>query len=168
MNRAEQIHALAACEALAKALRANLNADAEAEFVEQGCAPAWRTPGFTVSAALTTDSVLITDTDAFHTYVANRFPTEIETVVVTRVRPAWQGAFVNLLLAKGEPLCDDEGTVVPGVEFRAGGNFQSVRVLPKAPMKAQLAAAAADMAAGRLPMAIGAFPAGEADDAAQV
>jgi hypothetical protein len=154
VNRAQQVEALAACEALAKALRENLNADARAEFVEQGCAPSWRLPGFTVSTSLTSDVIAITDEAAFKAYVAERYPTEIETVTITRVRQAWQGGMFAKLLAAGEPLSDDEGTVVPGLEFRPGGDFRSVSLLPKSATKLRLATVAAEIAAGTRPLAL--------------
>jgi hypothetical protein len=154
VNRAQQIEALAACEALAKALRANLNADALAEFEEQDCAPAWRTPGFTVSTSLTTDTIAITDDKAFLAYVEQRYPTEVETITIVRPRPAWQGVFFDGLRKRGEPLCDDEGTVVPGLEFRPGGQFRAVSVIPKSATRARLARVADEIASGRLPLAL--------------
>lgn len=152
MNRAQAVQAIAACDALASELRKALRADAHAEFVEQGTAPTWRLPGYTVSTAVTHDSIEVVDDAAFLAYVAEVHPTEVE--VTRRVRPAFQLALFAGAVERGDPPCDRDGRVIDGVVFRPGGEFKSVSVLPLAGTKASLRAIAADIAAGKLPLGL--------------
>lgn len=153
MNRAEHIEALAAVDALARALREALNADARAEYEEQGTVPSWRLPGFTVSTSLSLDSAVIVDEAEFKGYVTSAFPTEVETVTITRVRPAWQATFLKALAARGD-ACDADGRVVAGVQIRPGGEFGSVSVIPNADTKERLRAASVEIASGARPFAL--------------
>lgn len=162
MNRADHIEALAAVDALAKALREALNAEARAEYESQGTVPSWRLPGFTVATSLSADSAVIVDDAEFKAYVADAFPTEVETVTVTRVRPAWQAVFLKELVARGE-ACDGDGRVVAGVEIRPGGAFGSVSVIPNAETRDRLRAAAREIASGARPLALPSLPVPQID-----
>lgn len=152
MNRSQVVQTIAACDALAAELRRALKADAQAEYVEQGTAPTWRLPGYTVSTSITHDSVEVVDEAAWLDYVSEEFPTEVE--VITRARAAWQTSFLAEIAARGEPPCDRDGRVVPGVVFRPGGEFKSVSVLPGSATRTSLRAIAADIAAGRRPLGL--------------
>ncbi len=148
------VQALAACDVLAAELRKKLRSDAEVEFREQGCAPTWRIPGFTVTASITHNGVAVDDQAAFVGYVAAAYPTEVETVTVTRVRQAWQERFLKEVVARGEPPCDADGTVVPGLRFVPGGEFKSVSVTPTADSRSELRATAKEIASGVRPLAL--------------
>jgi hypothetical protein len=152
VNRAQIVQAIAACDALAAELRLSLKADAAAEFAEQGTAPTWRLPGYTVSTAVTHDAVEVVNDAAWLAYVREEFPTEVE--VVTRARSAWQASFLADVAFRGDPPCDRDGRVIPGLAFRPGGEFASVSVRPQAATKASLRAIAADIAAGRRPLGL--------------
>lgn len=150
MNRAEMIRALFACDQLAKALRRKLNADAEREYAEQGIVPTWKAPGITVSASTSNPSVAVVDEPAFREWVATRFPTEIETV--ERVRPAWQGAYLEDVVKRGDPPCDAEGEVIPGLAYRPGGSFGSISLTAGRDVKAIAAQIADEIARGDRPL----------------
>lgn len=152
LNRAQIVRTIAACDALAAELRNALKADAAAEYAEQGTAPTWRMPGFTVSTSITHDAIEVVDERAWRAYVKQAYPTEIETVI--RVRPAWQNVFFAGVAQRGDPPCDVEGTVIPGLVFVAGGDFKSVSVLPLAGTKANLRAVAQEIVAGKRPLGL--------------
>lgn len=156
MNRAETARAIAACEAMAKKLRAALTADAQAEFDAQGTVPTWKLPGvgITVVGSTAHPSVAIVDEAAFLAWVAQRYPTEVEEVVITRARPAWQGAFLTAVAERGDPPSDDEGTVIPGLEWRPGGGFDGIALRVDRDTKAALAGYADEIVAGLRPLAL--------------
>lgn len=154
MNRAEIARGIAACEAMAKKLRAALTADAQAEYDEQGTVPTWKLPGITVVGATAHPSVAIVDENAFLAWVAERYPTEVEKVVITRVRPAWQGPFLTAVAERGDPPCDTEGEVIPGLEWRPGGGFDGIALRVDRDTKAALAGYADEIVAGRRPLAL--------------
>lgn len=155
MNRAQVVRALLACDALAGELRRALKADARAEFDEQECAATWRLKGVgTVSTSLTSDRVAVTDEAVFLEYVKDAYPTEVEEIHVFRPRETWRRAFLEGVAKRGEPLCDKEGRVVPGVSFVPGGEFHTVSVTPDDEVKAALKRIAAEIAAGERPLAL--------------
>ena len=152
MRRAEIIRAIAACGALSTELRKALKADAEAEYREQGTAPQWRQPGLVASASITHDTIVVVDEAAFLAYVKQERPDEIE--VIEQVRPSFASAFIAKVLERGDPPCDADGRVIPGLAFRAGGQFRSVSVLPSTQTKWQLNQAAKEIVGGRRPLTL--------------
>lgn len=154
MNRAEVVRGIAACEAMAKRLRAKLTAEAETEFVNEGMVPSWKLAGITVSGSLTHPSVAITDEAAFLAWASERYPTEVETVAVTRVRAAWQGPFLEGVAGRGNPPCDAQGEEIPGLEWRPGGSFGGISVRVDPEIKAVIAQHADEIADGVRPMAL--------------
>lgn len=150
MNRAELVRALAACEALAEQMREALNADARAEFDEQGTAPTWRMRDFTVTASLTKDTVVVADPAAFMKWVKLAYPAAVEE----QVNPQWQRDFLNRKVRREDPPSDVEGQVIPGLGLRPGGQIKAVSVLPAAEVKARLTQAAAEIVAGQRPLAL--------------
>jgi hypothetical protein len=152
MNRADIARGIAACEAMAKQLRAALIADAEAEYREQGTVPTWRLPGITVSGSTTNPTVVIADETAFLAWVAERYPTEVEQITITRVRPAWQDRFLKQVIARGEPTCDEHGEIVPGLQWRAGGGFGGISLRVDADTKAAIRDHAEQIVAGVRPL----------------
>lgn len=148
MNRAEKIRAIAAYEALAKALRASLADDAVAEIEREGTAPTWRAPGFAVSVTTSNPTVAVTDTAAFLAWVQKRYPTEVYEIREARVRAAWQSKLLAAVLkrgAVGDPVTDE---VIPGIEIRDGGAFRSVTLTPDRDTRERLALVATQYAAG--------------------
>lgn len=154
MNRSIVVRALAACETLAGKLREALNADARAEFEEQGTAPTYRMPGYTVSASLSKPSAHVSDETAWRKWVKFAYP----AAVIEVVNPAWQKDFLAKALARaldsGLPLADADGTVLPGVEIAPGGQIRAVAVKPTPQEKAALERVADDIVAGRRPLAL--------------
>lgn len=160
MNRAQLVQTIAACDALAAELRKALRADAAAEYEEQGTAPTWRLPGFTVSASITRDRVEIVDSGQFMAWLQARFPTEVYEERRLVVRNAeWMKNVLDGLASRhefedGEKVADDEGTVVPGLKFAAGGEFHAVAIVPNSATRATLRGMAAEIVAGRRPLAL--------------
>lgn len=152
MNRAQVVQAIAACDALATELRRALRADAAAEYAEQGCAPTWRMPGYTVTTAVTHGAPRVADEAALLAYVADRYPTEVETI--RRVRPAFLVRLLDEVTGRGEPPCDSDGTVIPGLEWVPGGEFRSVSIRPAPGTVAELRRVAREIAEGRAPLAL--------------
>lgn len=152
MNRAQTARAIAACETMAKELRKALTADAEAEYLEQGVIPTWRLPGITVAGSTTNPTVAIVNEVAFLAWVAERYPTEVERVVITRARPAWQSAFLSGVVARGEPACDEQGEEIPGLEWRAGGGFGGISLRADSATKALIKAHAEEIVSGLRPL----------------
>jgi hypothetical protein len=151
VNRTEVARGIAACEMLAKRLRAALNEDALAEFEEHGTAATWRSPGLTITVATTSDTMVVTDEKAFTAWVAANHPTEV--VTTTSVRPAFRTVLLSGAVKRGAP-CAADGEVIPGCEFRSGGEFRSVSVRPSSGLAARLAFAADEIVAGRAPLAL--------------
>jgi len=125
-------------------LRSDLAVDARAEFVEQGTAPTWRIPDVaTITASVTHESVGVADDAAFVSWVAVRYPTEVETVTV--VRPAWRAYLLTQAVVNGEVAClPDTGEVVPGLSVRAGGDFAGIAIRATAAAKAAFGAVAGE------------------------
>ena len=150
MNRADIARGIAFCEAMAKRLRAALATDAENEYAEQGTVPTWRLPGITVVGSTTHPTVEVTDEDAFVKWVAERYPTEVETVV--RVRPAWKQRFLQDVAERGDPPCDEYGEVIPGLQWRPGGGFGGIRLVVNQQVKAELGRFADEVVSGQRPL----------------
>jgi hypothetical protein len=161
VNRADMVAAVTACDVLAGQLRKALRADALHEFTENHTAATWRLPGHTVSTSISHDSVYVSDEDAFLHYVRQAYPTEVETVTITRVRAAWRAGFLKDVAERGFPPADPEGTVVPGLTFEAGGHFVGVSVRPTAAYTRQLRQIADEIVTGVRPLGL---PAGEVDE----
>jgi hypothetical protein len=154
VNRAEIARAVVACEVMAKQLRSALADDAEAEFREQGTVPTWRLPGITVSGSATHPSVSVVNEAAFLAWVRDRYPTEVEQMTVTRVRPVWQQMFLRGVAGRGDPPCDEQGEHVPGLEWRPGGGFGGV-VLKADPLtKDMVRTFAREIVAGVRPLSL--------------
>lgn len=148
MNRAAKIRTIAAAEALASALRESLAADAAAEIEREGTTPSWKAPGFSVKVSTSNDVVVVADPKAFIDWVAANYPTELYEVRETRVREAWQRKFLAEVLKRGTPPCDDGGAVVPGLQYRPGGEFRSVSLTPERATKDRLKLIAHEYATG--------------------
>ncbi|GAA4439679.1 hypothetical protein [Phytohabitans houttuyneae] len=124
----------------AQRARAALDSQARAELERDGVAPTWRIPGVgTVPLSLTSDSVDVTDPDAYLAWVAKRHPTEVETTV--HVRPAFDKAVREAAAKRGAP-CDEQGEVIPGLTYRSGGAPRGVSIRPSTDARAAAARAA--------------------------
>lgn len=124
-------------KARADQFRADMTAQQQAELDRDGVAPTWRIPGFgLVSLGIEQDSVTVTDERAFLRWVAAAHPSEVETV--HRVRPSWGSHFLKYLAKRGETV-DDEGTVIPGLEFRPGGAPRGAAIRADAAAKTETA-----------------------------
>ena len=149
MNRADAIKTIVWLDQLAAAakteaakVRADVLADARAEFEEQGMAPTWRIPDIaTVAASVTHASVYVEDEAAFVAWVGKRYPTEVETKTV--VRAAWQTGFLTRAPGSHGLVADpDTGEVVPGLNVRRGGEFSGISIRPTPAAKEVFAALA--------------------------
>lgn len=127
--------------------RAQLVADASAELTEQGSAPTWRMPEVaTVSLAVTKQSIVVADSDILQAWVAHRHPSEIDTQITTRVRPAFLTALLGSLKAEDGIVIDPEtGEIVPGLSVLEGGKAGPLSIRPDKALKATVAAAVGEM-----------------------
>jgi hypothetical protein len=72
------------------------------------------TPIATITLTDPKPAIVIADEGAFTAWVAENYPAEVETI--TRVRSAWQRAFVTRLEASFDPVADPRtGEVIPGL-----------------------------------------------------
>jgi hypothetical protein len=137
-------------------IRGEMTALARAELERDGVAPTWRIPGFgTLSLGIEQDSVAVIDERAYLKWVERAHPSEVETV--TRVRQVWGSHYLKYLAKRGAVI-DDEGTVVPGLEFRPGGAPRGVAIRAEPAAKAEtadLARAFLDSLTGNAPAAGG-------------
>lgn len=152
MNRADVVRQVliweqvaAAAQAKAAQFRQMLNADAVAEYTEQGTAPTWRMPEVaTVSMPVSRTRPIVSDPDALAAWVARRHPTE----VVQAVRPTFARALPGLLRMAGDTVIDPEtGEVVPGMTVSEGGTPGSLRIVPTDEARQLISAHAADVVA---------------------
>lgn len=155
-------------KAAAAAFRAALEADARAEYEEQGTAPTWRVPFATVPTSVEHDGVEVVDETKVIEYLKRKHPGEVKTVVVVR-NPTWLG---NLLATAAErgltslietdeidklsnpKIVDEDGEEIPGVAWRPGGAFKSISVTPTDRMRRELAKMAKLYANGEGPLEI--------------
>lgn len=119
--------------------REALEADARGELAANGGAPTWRFPGVTVPLAMTRDSVVVVDRAAYAKWMAEHYPTEVEL----RVRDSFDKAFRAGLVKRGDPPCDKQGEVIPGLQFVPGGVPKGISIRATDEAKAGAAAAAA-------------------------
>lgn len=142
MNRTDAIKAIvwldqlaAQAKAEAAKLRADLVADARAEFDEQGTAPTWRIPDVaTVAASVSHETVYVADEAVFTKWAVERYPTEVETI--RRIRESWRTRFLGEVIVEFEGLVDrSTGEVVPGLAVKAGGEFAGISIRPTSAAK---------------------------------
>lgn len=134
MNRAEMTRrvllleaAAAELTARAKTIRDDLNADARAEYEEQGSAQTWRFEIGTWSQGVSKEAATVTDGAELVGWVKRRYPTEIVEVI----NPAFQRALLGRLSPAGEVVSDPAtGEVVPGLGVRPGGVPLTLRFKP--------------------------------------
>jgi len=153
MNRAEATRQVLLLEAAAaqlkdraKSLRTGLDADARAELAEQGTAPTWRLDIGTWSLPVSKEAVYVADEAALLEWVKSE-PAALSEVVETieRVKPWYVAELLRMARVVDGLAIDDDGTVIPGLAVRSGGQPQSLRFRP-----AGDAQAVADQAADKL------------------
>jgi hypothetical protein len=149
VNRAEATRqvllleaAAAQINAQAQALRADLNADAVAEYEEQGSAQTWRFDIGTWSQGVSKKAPAVEDPAVFAEWVKGRWPSEVMQVV----NPAFQRLLLARLSPDGEVVVDERtGEIVPGLGVRPGGRPLTLRFKPNGD-----ALAVADQVAAKL------------------
>lgn len=140
--------------------RTELDEQARAEFTRDGVAPTWRIPDVgTVPLALTAARVDVVDPAAYTEWVAATFPEQVETIVTTRVRPAYDQVVRDAAAARGA-ACTEDGEVIPGLAFVPGGAPKGISIRASSDAK-ESAAALADAALDGLFKAVGAVARGE-------
>lgn len=132
MNRAEATRqvllleaAAAQIQAKAQKLRDDMNADAVAEFKEQGTAATWRLQDIgTWSQPVSQTGPTVSDPTLFAAWVKARWPSEVYEVV----NSAFQKALLARLRVDGECVVDPRtGEVAPGLSVRQGGTPLTLR-----------------------------------------
>jgi hypothetical protein len=114
-------------DARAKVLREGLNADAVAEYEEQGSAQTWRFDIGTWSQGISKDAPVIEDARSWVGWVKKRYPAEVLEVV----NPSFQKVVLSRLVSVGEEVLEPTtGEIVPGLGVRPGGRPLSLRFKP--------------------------------------
>ena len=142
MNRADLVKTILLHEQLAAAsrdraaaARAELTAQAAAEYEREGMAPSWKLPDVGRVVLPTTEATpVVTDEAALLKWVAHRFPGEIEEIL--QIRPAFAAALTKALIVDGDLVVFPEtGEVVDGYTVRPGGVARSLTITPTAEAK---------------------------------
>lgn len=148
MNRSDRLQQILRLEALAAAAktaaadhRAELNAEAAAEFEREGTAPTWRLQDLgTVTLPVSKEAAYVAAPQAFVEWVTARYPSEVETIA--QVRPAFQAALFARLHLEGSSAVDTAtGEEVPGLAVRPGGIPKSLSIRASAEASAVFAEA---------------------------
>lgn len=154
MKRQELLEAYLAHTEAAAACAKRLKTLAGAEFETEQVAVSWKMAGLgKVETGTTRDRVIVNDERAFVDWLARSRPSE---VVYTARNWQWVREVLLPKLTPVDPeecapgeatMCADaEGTIVPGVEWRAGGQLHAVSITGDPGLKRALAAAAAEYA----------------------
>lgn len=139
MNRSDRLQQIMRLEALAAAAktaaadhRAELGAEAAAEFEREGTAPTWRLADLgTITLPVSQAAAYVADTRAFVEWCMLRYPSEVETIA--QLRPAFQSALLARLHLEGTSAVDPAtGEEVPGLAVRPGGIPKSLSIRPSA------------------------------------
>lgn len=158
MNRAELVRRLIVAEAVARQIKSALKEEGRIEYDENGTAATYRMGYATVAGSQTNDGVDVVDPDSFMAYLAGRYPTEVKTVTTQVVRnPEWLAQVKDALarisrLVYDElpaeerqgtgPVVDEDGSIIPGAEFRPGGAYITTSVTPNSTARRRAAKAA--------------------------
>lgn len=132
---------------LAAEHRAALLAEAAAELAEHGTAPTWRMPDVaTISLSISKGAIVVSDPDALKAWVAHRNPSEIETVLTTKVRASFVNALTSQLVAEDGMVIDPAtGEIVPGLTAQEGGRAGSLSIRAEHGVKAVVGSAVTEM-----------------------
>lgn len=169
-NRAELVRRLIAYQAAVRAIGDALKEEGRVEFEENGTAATYRMSYANVAGSSSNDRIEVTDAQAFLGYMARRNPTEVQVVQTYAVRNTdWlaqvKDAFAQMSRAEydvvaaaerqqaeneGRPVVkpqhsqaiDVDGTVIPGVVFKPGGEYVTTSVTPKMGVRKRAIAAA--------------------------
>jgi len=158
-TRADLLTMMVAHAAIAAECARRLKDAMNDSFQAERTAETWRVSDVgNVVGSTNHTRVDVVDRDALMKWVAANYPTEV--VQVVQVRNAdWLTSVLDQLAPvppadaddtwkpkPGDtlPAQDGEGTVVPGVLWRKGGDFKTVSITPDSTLKRALAAAAVD------------------------
>jgi hypothetical protein len=150
MNRAEMVRQIlrwesisAAASSKAKELRAELAAQAVAEFTDQGVAPSWSIPGLgTAVLPVSKATIQVADPGALTKWAKVHHPDQVETI--EQVRAVAVEAIVSRLVADETGVVDPEtGELVPGLVIRPGGKPGALTLRLDSTAKREAAADAA-------------------------
>jgi hypothetical protein len=137
MNRADRLQQIMRLEALAAAAksaaadhRAELGAEAAAEFEREGTAPTWRLTDLgTITLPVSKETAYVHDPGALVEWCMSRYPSEVQTIA--QLRPAFQAALLARLHIEGSSAVDTAtGEEVPGLAVRPGGIAKSLSIRP--------------------------------------
>lgn len=146
MNRADLIHTRMAAEAIARAAKALLEAEATHEWVENESRVVWDVPGAVAAAQTKQRSLEVIDDQAFFAWLREQYPTEV--IEVLRVRNTDWLAGVRASLA--EQIARGTIDSPPGTKLDEGGRFHALAVTPDAGVRHALdAVVKAYLAGGR-------------------
>jgi hypothetical protein len=147
MNRADKAREAARRDALAsawaasaKTLRGELEAEALAEFEEDGTGVSWTVRDLgRVTLPLSQEAPVIADIDALVKWVKERHPEHLETI--EQVRAAFQTWLLQnvQITTDGDVIDPGTGEIVPGMAVREGNRPKSLSITVEPATKRLLA-----------------------------
>jgi hypothetical protein len=147
VNRQDRVKEIARREALASAwvksakeLRAEVEAEALAEYEENGNGVTWTMRDLgKVTLPLSTEAPVISDVEALTKWAKIRHPENVETV--EQVRAAFQTWLLQNaeIVADGVVMDPETGEVIPGMAVREGGKPKALTITVERPVKELLA-----------------------------
>lgn len=145
MKLDEMVTRMAAHEAAAAALRAEIERAGHREYLEKGVATTWRLPGAQVIVSASKPRVVITDQGAFTSWLAAAYPDEVVRREVIEPRnPTWVKRLLEELASRPSDV-----QYVQGVRFDKGRQYRTTSVRLDRDVTDALAASAKLYAAGQ-------------------
>lgn len=135
---------------IADTIRAELQAEANKEFIDNESAPTWRHEGVaTVSLPVSKPRITVADPTAYAAWVTANAPTEIHTVTTVR------DTYTKALAKRVKRVDPDEaavclpadGQIIPGLAYVPGGHPGSISIKKDPDLVRELDAEAADIVA---------------------
>lgn len=170
-NRADAIRVIAACEAVAKALREGLTGEARSEYDDNGTRAVYDVTGIgKVVASISQPGIEIEDRDAWMAYAATKWAEEIK-MIPTWINPAVEKEILAALVKLPEIVTDKEiapimdardkgevigadGAIIPGLAWRTGGTFKAASLTVDPKLKRHMSEVARNYVAGASPLQI--------------
>lgn len=168
MNRAELVRRLAAHRAAVDALETALDADLRAEYAEQGTRGTHRLDGARVTASVYANTAVVAEETLFLLWLRKRYPgVVIEQTKLVVASSTWLKGFLESAAKRGpvarrlgdleetevlDAVTDSTGEVIPGVRYRAGGEYKSTSMTVDPEVVARLSLAAQRYASEGVPM----------------
>ncbi|MDG4787115.1 hypothetical protein O7626_14450 [Micromonospora sp. WMMD1102] len=123
----------------AELLRAELAADAKSLLLDTGMAKVWDIPGLaTLTTAITRPSATLDDPNAMVDWLILRHPDQVIKVP----NPDYVKAARRTAQLIDGKVCGPDGNPIPGLAWKAGGQFHNIQIKVAAPFREVMTALA--------------------------